>query len=87
MFSPKTVVMEHLAKSFPKTSQNNKAVIGNIPIAFFDQYEDEIRREMRYHGLMVIYRGPRACNKNNWMRTATKRENAVSVLLYPNTRR
>lgn len=75
--------IEALNLAFPKTSNKNQAVCGNIPMAEFVAMEPALRKIMKENGLKVVYRGPRVSNRlSNMMRTTTVRKDAVSVLLY-----
>lgn len=75
-----TDYMLQLKTMFPKV-RKNQAVTGNIPIAYFEKNEKEIRREMQYQGFKAIYRGPRISNMG-FLKTHTVRFDATSVLLY-----
>lgn len=75
-----TEYMLQLKSMFPKI-RNNSAVIGVIPIDYFLLNEVHIRREMRYQGLKVFYRGPRKSNDSAFP-THTMRRDATGVLLY-----
>lgn len=76
-----TPYMYTLLSTFPKVIGKNEAVTGNIPIDYFNENEEEIRREMRYQGLRAFYRGGRKSNDSHYP-THTRRCDATSVLLY-----
>jgi len=69
-----------LRTMFPKT-RKNAAITGNIPVAYFEENEKEIRKVIRAEGYRVMYRGPRVSNKQSSF-SMTCRCDATSVLLY-----
>jgi hypothetical protein len=75
-----SISLQALSTMFPKTTNRNAAVTGNIGIDYFTENEAAIRATMRTYNFKAIYRGPRPQSVNPAM---TRRENAVSVLLYP----
>ncbi len=74
-----SLTLQVLSTMFPKTTKRNAAKTGNIDINYFNENEAAIRVAMQTHHLKAIYRGPRPQSTNAAM---TRRENAVSVLLY-----
>ena len=64
--------------TYPKT-RKNRALTGFIPIATFNQYEEEIRLVCKQEGgLRVFYRGPR----HRVNATRTRRADATHAVIY-----
>jgi hypothetical protein len=81
--------MQELKEKYPKTTTQNRAVCGNIPMADFVADETEFQRFMRENKLKAFYRGPRRSNKltpfyggTMPVPSMTRRCDATSVLLY-----